>query len=180
METGNLANWRANCKPPTLTHSYRSPRSTSASSTRKSAICAATPSDEGRIRPSDEHPRYWQYKGETVMLLGGSDKDSLFHVPELEAHLDEMHAVGANYIRNTMSERKDRGYECWRGAQLPDGRYDLDKWNEAYWKHFENMLEWTEARDIIVQIEVWDRFDYSGENWPGHPYNPIRIVKMRH
>ena len=143
-------------------------------------ICAATPSDEGRIRPSDEHPRYWQYKGETVMLLGGSEKDSLFHVPELEAHLDEMAAVGANYIRNTMSERKDRGYEPWRVAQLPDGRYDLDKWNEAYWKHFENMLEWTEARDIIVQIEVWDRFDYSRDNWIGHPYNPKNNVNYTH
>jgi hypothetical protein len=143
-------------------------------------ICAATPSDEGRIRPSDEHPRYWQYKGETVMLLGGSEKDSLYHVPELEAHLDEMAAVGANYIRNTMSERKDRGYEPWRVAQLPDGRYDLDKWNEAYWKHFENMLAWTEAREIIVQIEVWDRFDYSRDNWIGHPYNPKNNVNYTH
>lgn len=143
-------------------------------------VCAATPSDAGRIRPSDEHPRYWQYKGETVMLLGGSDKDSLFHVPELEAHLDEMRAVGANYIRCTMSDRKDRGYEAWRVAQLPDGRYDLGKWNEAYWKHFENLLEWTEERDIIVQIEVWDRFDYSRDNWQGHPYNPRNNVNYTH
>ena len=27
-------------------------------------------------------------------------------------------------------------------------------------------------REIIVQIEVWDRFDYSRDNWEPHPYNP--------
>lgn len=30
--------------------------------------------------------------------------------------------------------------------------------------------------DIIVQIEVWDRFDYSRENWPPHPYNPANNI----
>ena len=145
-----------------------------------SLLCAATASDEGRIRPSEEHPRYWQYKGQTLMLLGGSEKDSLFHVPALEEHLDEMRAVGANYIRNTISDRKDRGYECWRVAQLADGRYDLDKWNDAYWQHLENLLRWTEEREIIVQIEVWDRFDYSQDNWVGHPYNPKNNVNYTH
>ena len=44
---------------------------------------------------------------------------------------------------------------------LPDGTFDLDQWNEEYWLRFQHMLEWTAERDIIVQIEVWDRFDYS-------------------
>ena len=29
-----------------------------------------------------------------------------------------------------------------------------------------------EDRDIIVQIEVWDRFDYSRQNWETSPWNP--------
>ena len=144
------------------------------------AVCAAGGGDEDRIRPSEQYPRYWQYKGEPVMLLGGSVKDSLFQIPHLEAHLDEMKAVGANYIRNTMSDRKDRGFELWRVVQLPDGRYDLDRWNESYWERFENMLKWTAEREIIVQIEVWDRFDYSRENWVGHPYNPKNNVNYTH
>ena len=130
-------------------------------------LCAAVGADENRIRPSDEHPRYWQYNGKTVMLLGGSVKDSLFQIPYLEAHLDEMKAVGANYIRNTMSDRKDRGFELWRAAQLPDGRYDLDQWNDAYWERFENMLKWTaETRNHRPDRSV-DRFDYSRETGSG-------------
>lgn len=125
-----------------------------------------------RIRPWDENPRYWQYRGRPVLLLGGSKDDNLFQIPDLEEHLDLLHSVGGNTIRNTMSDRKDHGYEVYPFFQLPDGKYDLDRWNEEYWQRFENMLRLTHERDIIVQIEVWDRFDYSRDNWIIHPYNP--------
>ena len=127
---------------------------------------------ETRIRPWAVNPRYWQYRGAPVLLLGGSKDDNLFQIPDLEAHLDEMRAAGANYIRNTMSDRKDYGFEVYPFKQLPDGKYDLEQFNDDYWTRFANMLRWTSERDIIVQIEVWDRFDYSRNNWPPHPYNP--------
>ncbi len=129
-----------------------------------------------RIRPYEKNPRYWQFKGQPVLLLGGSKDDNLFQIPDLKAHLDEMKAVGANYIRNTMSDRNDLGFEVYPFKRLPDGKYDLEQWNEEYWRRFENMLQWTAERDIIVQIEVWDRFDYSTKNWPPHPYNPRNNV----
>jgi len=124
------------------------------------------------IQPWGRNPRYWQYKGQPVLLLGGSKDDNLFQIPDLKEHLDEMKAVGANYIRNTMSDRKDKGFEVYPFLQRPDGKYDLEQWNPEYWQRFENMLRWTAERDIIVQIEVWDRFDYSTKNWEPHPYNP--------
>ena len=91
-----------------------------------------------------------------------------------------MKSVGANYIRNTMSDRHDRGFEVYPFKKLPNGKYDLNQWNGEYWKRFENMLKWTSERDIIVQIEVWDRFDYSdsggSDRWSRHPYNPKNNV----
>lgn len=130
----------------------------------------------GRIQPWPKNPRYWQYKGQPVLLLGGSKDDNLFQIPDLKEHLDEMRAVGGNYIRNTMSDRNDLGFEVYPFRRLPDGKYDLEQWNDEYWRRFENMLKWTAERDIIVQIEVWDRFDYSTKNWPPHPYNPKNNV----
>ncbi len=124
------------------------------------------------IQPFEENPYYWQYKGDPVMLLGGSKDDNLFQLPELEKHLEEIAEVGGNYIRNTMSDRQDRGFEEYPFKRLDNGKYDLNQWNEEYWQRFENMLHWTYERDIIVQIEIWDRFDYSRDNWPPHPYNP--------
>ena len=129
-----------------------------------------------RIQPWSENAWYWQYQGKPVLLLGGSDDDNLFQLPNLEAHLDDMAAAGANYIRNTMSDRRDRGFEVYPFAQRPDGKYDLNEWNQEYWDRFANLLQWTKERDIIVQIEVWDRFDYSRENWTGNPWNPKNNV----
>jgi hypothetical protein len=132
--------------------------------------------DGGRIRPWSKDARYWQYKGRPVLLLGGSKDDNLFQIPNLEKHLDEMVRVGANYIRNTMSDRQDKGFELYPFKRLPNGKYDLDEWNNEYWRRFENMLRRTGERDVIVQIEVWDRFDYSRDNWEPHPYNPKNNV----
>lgn len=132
--------------------------------------------DAERIRPYAANPWYWQYKGQPVLLLGGSKDDNLFQIPDLREHLDEMAAAGANYIRNTMSDRPDKGFEIYPFKRLPDGRYDLDQWNEEYWERFANLLDWTYERDIIVQIEVWDRFDHSRDNWEPHPYNPKNNV----
>ena len=69
-----------------------------------------------------------------------------------------------------MSQREEK--ELKPHKLLPDGKFDLDQWNEDYWNRFENMLRWTAERDIIVQIEVWDRFDYSTNYWETSPWNP--------
>jgi len=129
-----------------------------------------------RIRPWPTNPSFWEYRGQPVLLLGGSKDDNLFQVPDLKEHLDAMARAGANYIRNTMSDRRDGGFEVYPFKQLPDGRYDLAQWNDEYWRRFENLLRWTSERGIVVQIEVWDRFDYSTTHWPGHPYHPKNNV----
>ena len=140
--------------------------------TRTVCLATATADDANCIRPWLKNPRYWQYKGRPVLLLGGSKDDNLFQIPDLKEHLDEIHRAGGNYIRNTMSDRKDKGFEVYPCRQRSDGKYNLEHWNDEYWLRFENMLQWTAERDIIVQIEVWDRFDYSRDNWQPHPYNP--------
>lgn len=71
-----------------------------------------------------------------------------------------------------MSDRKDRGWEEYPFLRLPSGKYDLSQWNPEYWRRFERFLRWTEKRGIFVQIEVWDRFDYSRDAWLPHPYCP--------
>ena len=91
----------------------------------RAGLSAAENAD--RIRPWTKDGRYWQYKGQPVLLLGGSVDDNLFQLPELKEHLDEMKAVGANYIRNTMSDRNDRGFEVYPFKQLPGGKYDLER-----------------------------------------------------
>lgn len=129
---------------------------------------ASLPAD--RIRPSAENPRYWSYNGRTVLLIGGSIEDNLFQIEELEHHLDVLVAAGGNYIRNTMSSR-DPG-NVWPFDRRADGLYDLDRLSDDYFGRFERLLELALERDIIVQIELWDRFDFVREPWLENPYRP--------
>ncbi len=122
------------------------------------------------IRPYKQNPRYWEYHGNPVLLLGGSKNDNLFQCTGLKAHLDTMHKIGANYVRNTMSSR-DSG-NLWPFHQLDNGKYDLTKMNGGYWDKFEHFLKMTHKKEIFVQIEVWDRFDYSRDPWQKNPFNP--------
>jgi len=128
------------------------------------------------IQPWTKNPSYWQYQGRPVLLLGGSKDDNLFQIPDLREHLDAMARVGANYIRNTMSDRPDKGFEVHPFRRLTSDKYDLEQWNGTYWQRFRNMLRWTAERNIFVQIEVWDRFDHSRGNWEIDPYNPKNNV----
>ena len=140
--------------------------------------CQNNNSEKNRIKHWAENNWYWQFKGEPVLLLGASSDDNLFQWPaeKLIPHLDSMKSVGANYVRNTMSDRQDRGFELYPFLKLENGKYDLEQWNDDYWNRFEFFLSETEKRDIIVQIEVWDRFDYSRNNWEPHPYNPVNNI----
>jgi hypothetical protein len=140
------------------------------------AVSAWPIEPEAYIRPYTENPHYWQYKGEPVLLLGGSKDDNLFQIPDLEAHLDELKLAGGNVIRNTMSARQDVGFEVYPFARLDDGKFDLNQWNGEYWQRFERCLELCAERDIIVQIEVWDRFDYSQQHWEASPWRPANNV----
>lgn len=137
----------------------------------------------GRIKIYSENPYYWEYNGEPVLLLGGSREDNLFNHPEgLAGHLDTLKMVGGNYIRNTMSSRNPGN--PWPHKILESGLYDLDQWDEEYWRRFENLLKLCLERDIIVQVEIWDPWDYfmteapigyGPENvgWESCPYNPM-------
>jgi hypothetical protein len=127
--------------------------------------------EKERIQPYPPNRFYWQYRGEPVFLLGGSVEDNLFQIPNLQEHLDLLHGVGGNYIRCTMSSR-DPGdvWPFYRGAD--NEPYDLNDWNEEYWQRFSNCLQWCFERDIIVQIELWDRFDFARAPWQDNPFNP--------
>lgn len=138
--------------------------------------------DEAPLQPWKENPWYWTYHGEPVLLLGGSDDDNLFQWSEddLVKQLDRLAAAGGNVIRNTMSDRKDKGFEAYPFREIQKGKYDLNQWSEDYWNRFERMLRETSRRKTFVQIEVWDRFDYvdnrGSDRWQIHPYNPKNNV----
>jgi hypothetical protein len=144
-------------------------------------------SGAAQIEPYAQNPSYWQYNGRPLLLFGGSDRDNIFQwagdCSKLVDHLDLLRTCGGNYIRCTMSSREytPGGYR-WDLLPYPfakvDGKYDIRRWNEEYWNRLRTFLRETKTRGIIVQMELWDRWNESGDSrvarfgWYNSPWNP--------
>ena len=135
----------------------------------------------GSLDIYDKNPYYWQFHGRPVLLLGGSsapqareNDEGMFHWPNLNETLDKLVAAGGNYVRCLMSGQIGE-QPVWPFMKIGD-RYDLDKWNEDYWRRFETFLRETESRGIVSDIEVWATFDYYREPWKKNPFNPVNNV----
>jgi hypothetical protein len=144
-----------------------------------------------QIMPYLSNPSYWQYGGRPTLLFGGSDRDNIFQWAgdgtKLTDHLDLLRACGGNYIRCTMSSR-EYTVEGYRWDLLPcpfaktDGKYDLRQWDDVYWNKLRTFLRETKKRGIIVQLEIWDRWNESGNShrrgsgWYDSPWNPNNNV----
>ena len=125
--------------------------------------------EKNRIQIYKENPRYWQYKGEPILLIGGSVEDNLFQIPNLKEHLELLKSVGGNYVRSTMSWVDEGDVPPHKKV---GEKYDLNQWNDEFWTRFRNFITWTHEMDIIVQIEVWATFSYYREPWDTNPFNP--------
>lgn len=131
------------------------------------------------IKPYPENTWYWQYHGEPIILIGGSDDDNLFQWTgdRLTRHLDLLVSVGGNYVRNTMSDRDEGNYYAFE--KIKNEKYDLNQWNVEYWNSLTFFLEQTSSRGIIVQLTLWDQFDISSAGrWKVHPWNPDNNINM--
>lgn len=153
--------------------------------------------EPSKLSSSTSNPMYWEYNSEPVLLIGGSDLDNLFQWdgtvypwPDgttLTQHLDLIYSNGGNYIRNTMSSRSyepSDDLDPLRYNELPypfkmiNGKYDLNQWNPIFWQKLESLLVEARERDIIVQIEVWDRYieccnsNSNNNGWYYSPWNP--------
>ena len=125
------------------------------------------------VQPWKDNPAYWSYKDKPVLLLGATDEDNLFQ-HNYKEQLKKLSETGGNYIRNVMSCRDSLNEQAF--LQLKNGQYDLNQWNPIYWNRFDEMLKIAEEYEIIVQIEVWDRFDFSKSYWNNNAWNPKNTI----
>lgn len=138
----------------------------------------------GPIRPHDANGFYWEYRDAPMLLLGASVVDNLHHWPDVEAHLDDLQASGVNYIRVSLA----RGTRAAHGGddrpldhdqpflRLDDGRYDLARWDPVYWDRLERLLSLAHDRGMIVDLELFNRFDFWRAFWDTSAWNPKRNV----
>jgi len=129
---------------------------------------------------------YWKYDGERVLLLGafnhghnpfidGSTTDTV-NVEEMGTivnQIQQMAEIGGNTLRCVLDPGRGAhvGFESYE--RTAGGLYDLTKPGGAYWDRLETFVVEAENLGVIVEIEIWDRFDWFGVNWEYCPFNPV-------
>jgi hypothetical protein len=135
--------------------------------------------------------RYWKYNGRRVLLLGGwnhghnpfidhdtdNDKDSKgVSTPEqIKSEMDELVSAGGNYLRCVLDPGMAAGTQGFDFCTKSDNKYDLNTMTGPFWTRIKMFIDEARKRNIIVQIEVWDRFDLidgGWGSWPVSPWNP--------
>ncbi|NQT84359.1 hypothetical protein HQ563_15145 [bacterium] len=135
--------------------------------------------------------RYWKYDGRRVLLLGGwnhghnpfidhdtdNDKDNRgVSTPEqIKQAMDDLAVAGGNCLRCVLDPGMAAGMQGFRFCAKSGDKYDLNTMTGPFWGRIEMFIAEAQKRDIIVQIELWDRFDLidgSWGSWPVSPWNP--------
>jgi hypothetical protein len=146
------------------------------------SLLSAENKNADHIQPYAKNPRYWQYERKPVMLLGGNKWDSPFFVQDQKSVYDDLQAAGGNYLRYILKQRQGDGGRATKLVRifpfrkLSNGKCDLNQWSDDYWNRFSNGLRMCRDRKIIVQITLWDRFDFYMREWEISPWNPKNNV----
>ena len=138
---------------------------------------------------------YWRYDGQRVLLLGGwnhghnpfidhdtdNDRDNkgVSSVAQIKHAMDELVAAGGNYLRCVLDPGMAAGIQGFSFCAKSRNQYDLSEMTGPFWERLEMFVAEAKNRNIIVQIEVWDRFDLidgSWGSWRVSPWNPKNNV----
>jgi len=135
--------------------------------------------------------RYWKYDGQRVLLLGGwnhghnpfidhdtdndNDNQGVSTPAQIKQAMDELVTAGGNYLRCVLDPGMAAGIQGFDFCAKSGAQYDLNTMTGPFWTRLEMFIAEAKNRNVIVQIEVWDRFDLidgSWGSWPVSPWNP--------
>lgn len=135
--------------------------------------------------------QYWKYNGKRVLLLGGwnhghnpfidhdteNDKDNqgVSTIKQIKNAMDKLASAGGNYLRCVLDPGMAAGIQGFDFCACSNEQYDLNTMTGTFWERIEMFISEAKKRNIVVQIELWDRFDLidgSWRSWPVSPWNP--------
>lgn len=135
--------------------------------------------------------RYWKYDGRHALSLGGwnhshnpfidhdtdNDKDNkgVSTAAQIKKAMDELAAAGGNCLRCVLDPGMAAGIQGVDFCAKSGTQYDLNTMTGPFWTRLEMFIAEAKKRSIIVQIELWDRFDLidgGWGSWPVSPWNP--------
>ena len=150
--------------------------------------------DSGPIKLHPENPHYFLYKGKPLVLVtSGEHYGALLNLDfDYRKYLETLYADGMNYTRiftgiyfelpgqsfnikyNTLAPEKDKRIDDLSG----NFKYDLTRWNEAYFKRLKDLMSIAASHDIIIEVTLFTSI-YRDEHWEVSPQNPENNINIR-
>jgi hypothetical protein len=152
------------------------------------------------IRLHPKNPHYFLFRGKAVALVTSGEHYGAVLNPDFDyrKYLDTLEKDGHNYTRifggsyvevpeksfgikrNDLAPARGRFLAPWvRSSQ--DGyagggnKFDLSRWNQAYFERFRDFLEEASKRGIVVEISLFSS-QYGEEQWKLSPFHPSNNV----
>jgi hypothetical protein len=160
---------------------------------------AVPPSTAGPLQLQPENPRYFLFRGKpAVLITSGEHYGAVLNRDfDYARYLDELHAHGFNLTRtfagtyrevpgsfgivaNTLAPARGR-YLCpWARSGVPgalDGgaKFDLTKWDAAYFKRLKDFLRQAGKRGVVVELGLFCTI-YDDRLWQVNPMNAANNV----
>ena len=146
------------------------------------------------------NPHYLLFrKRPTVLVTSGEHYGAVLNLDFDDIkYLDELHSCGFNLTRtfsgsyrelpdsfgiidNTLAPAAGRYIAPWRliaaaGAKQRHVRFDLNAWDEAYFKRLKGFVGAASRRGIVVEVVLFSAI-YDDRLWSIHPFNPANNVQ---
>ena len=145
-----------------------------------------------RLALHPENPHYFIFRGKPVVLIGSTEHYGAVMNLDFDyvAYLDQLAADGLNITRtftgiyreqktsfgitnNTLAPDSGR-YICpWAQSNQPGyinggKKYDLSRWDNAYFKRLKDFIAQAGKRGIIVELDLFSNY-YSNQQWNWSP-----------
>jgi hypothetical protein len=146
------------------------------------------------------NPHYFLFRGRpTVLITSGEHYGALINLDfDYVTYLDELESMGFNLTRvfsgahvetamftpvgshNTMAPRPHRLAVPWARTSTPGyayggGKFDLTKWDDAYFARLRDFVGEAGRRGIVVELTFFSP-SYTEDNWKASPLNEINNV----
>lgn len=137
-----------------------------------------------------QNPHYFQYQGKPTVIVGsGEHYGAVMNLDfNYDTYLATLQKDGLNTTRlfmgayyeqpgafgiqhNTMAPAEDKLLLPWNKEQ---GKYNLDSWNDAYFRRLHDFMQKAAQRGIIVEITLFSA--YYGAGWAYHPLNGLNNI----
>ncbi|MEM1137581.1 MAG: hypothetical protein AAGI07_17200 [Bacteroidota bacterium] len=142
-----------------------------------------------------ENPHYLSYKGKPILLITSAEHyGAVLNLDfDYDTYLETLQKEGMNYTRifvgsyveipgsfgiekNTLAPKEGKFIAPWKRTEevgLFEGekKFDLKKWNEAYFTRLKDFIAKASEKDIIVEVTFFCS-TYQDSYWERNPFNP--------